>query len=121
MMIQYPPQRSICKLSLLCCIAEMAAGHSRLESHLVPPLWKNGGELVNVALSGAGYRQICDERMTIIYGCFKCVSPVIHLHPTGCGIAREEEIKANIKYLQSSRGWQSQTRQHPGVLSLAQK
>jgi len=34
----------------------------------------------------------------------------------------EEEIKADIKYSQSSRGWQNQTRQRPRhVCSLAQK
>lgn len=93
--IQYPSQTSICKLCLLCCIAEMAVGHSRLESHLAPYLWKpECRETCKCSpVSGTGYRQIGVKWITIIYRRIKCVSPVIDLHPTGCGIARKEKRK----------------------------
>lgn len=63
LVIQYPSQTSIRKLCLLCCIAEMAVGHSRLESHLVPYLWKpEWRETCKCSpVSGTGYRQIGDK------------------------------------------------------------
>lgn len=63
LMIQCSSQASICKLCLLCCISEMAAGHSRLEGHPAPHLWKPEwrGTCNCSPVNGTGYRQIGDE------------------------------------------------------------
>lgn len=115
--------------SCVCCVVllrwqQIAAGHGRLEGHLVPHLWKPGWR--------GTHKCIPEWRLQADLWWMNDDNPWTFwmrqsFHPPPPSWVwnrkkREEEVKANIKYLQSSRGWQIQTRQHPRhACSLAQK